>query len=350
MAVTVRPRREFYEIFSREQIIDIVRSIDIYKDVPIEYSYFNEGAHIWDAYAKRLYGEGTPNSINTSEELIQKNIGYIMSILHDKAAVDVIDITVGNLLPAKWLVSCLYNSGKLGNYTALDKSPDILKIAESNMEAWFGDNINFQGEIFDVNRDRFSHLSMKKWAKDNSLPNLVLYLGATSQNFRDMKDSFQNINESMGPDDILIHTLKLDSATSRTYFDFDPEPQGKIFSSSVLAPRHRYVLDLMDLASLGLINIPESLYEVEREFDPNLGQRTIRVRFLQDITIQFEIDHTQYPVAIKQGESLMLLRVWHQSYQDVLRLLDETGFKTMHFSHTENREYLLTISRVKRDL
>lgn len=338
------PREEFYKLFAPDQVLDIARNLEIYKEIPMEYSYFGKGAGLWDAYATRLYYDRAPNAINTTASLISDNMPYLNFLLSDFDKINVIDITVGNGLPVKDLIARLLKDKKIHRYVAIDKSADMLQIISKNFNAWFGDGVNFEATIKDINYERFRDITSKRLARSSRDINLVLYLGGTSHNFRDMRDSFRTIHESMCAEDLLIHTLKLDTSNSRKYFDFSPEP-----SVSKLPPRHGLVLDLMEITSLKLVGVSDGLYEVERDYDEELGQRYIRVRLLYDIVIHFKIGNDTHHVHLKKGEAIQLLRMWHQNYRDVLDLLDSTGFKTLHFSHTDNQEYLLTISRIKRD-
>jgi len=63
----------------------------------------------------------------------------------------------------------------------------------------------------------------------------------------------------MGVNDFLIHHQTVDTRLGRHYFDFNDGT-----SSSRLAPNHRYIFDLL--------NIDESLYEVEMGFDTELSE------------------------------------------------------------------------------
>src|SRR5688572_32840018 len=47
---TVRPSKKFYELYGPEQIFDMFSHIDAHRSLPLQYTYFNGGAHMWDEY------------------------------------------------------------------------------------------------------------------------------------------------------------------------------------------------------------------------------------------------------------------------------------------------------------
>ena len=61
----ITPKPEFYDLFSPEQIYEIITNLEIHREIPRQYSYFNGGAGHWDLYAQRLAAEETPNIINS---------------------------------------------------------------------------------------------------------------------------------------------------------------------------------------------------------------------------------------------------------------------------------------------
>ncbi len=86
-------------------------------------------------------------------------------------------------------------------------------------KSWFGDSIKFEGYEYDINYDRFSKLLANEYMRgdaENTI-NLVLLLGGTLSNMRYPDNGYRMIHDSMGINDILIHTSKLDTETTRKY-------------------------------------------------------------------------------------------------------------------------------------
>src|SRR6185437_1076285 len=153
------------------------------------------------------------------------------------------DIGVGNGYPAKDTLTHLITKQKLGRYIGIDISPGMLEIAQKNIQDWFGDSVQFEGYELDVSHKRFTDILARdyfnKAAPDTV--NIILVLGGVFSNFRKQSIPLQVVNDSMGANDLLIHSQKLDTTATRRYFDFSDEP-GKMS----LAPNHRLILDMFN--------------------------------------------------------------------------------------------------------
>lgn len=338
----ISPKQEVYSQFTHEQLDQYVNTLERYHEIGFQFGFFGNGASTWDQYAKRLMEEETTNAINTTPQLLELNFDYLDEILDKYSHVNVIDITVGNALPVKSLLQHLHEKGKLRKYVALDFSRDILNLVEKNINEWFGGEVDYRSHEIDINFDRFASVLNDEY--EPGVVNLVLYLGGTSHNFRNMDNAFQAIHESMSSKDIFIHTLKLDSPTSRQYFDFNPSRP----TNGLKQKSGKVILQLMDLVNVELLNIEPELYDPEMDYDQSLGQRYIRIRLKEDICITFDTKNGERKIFFRAGDTILLLRMWHQSAMDVYNLLERTEFDLLHSSHTPNQEYLLTISRIKR--
>ena len=333
---TVTPRPEFYELYTQEQIYDIVRNLEISHEIPRQYNYFDGGADHWDEYATRLSQEEGANSLTSTQRLLEKNQSYIGSLLAHYKRVNIIDIGVGNCLPVKEFLGDFLEKGVLGRYIGVDISDKMLKIAQRNIKKWFGEKIKFESHKLDINHDRFATLLSEEYIKDDSesTANLILVFGGTLGNLRSPNDAFRAIHESMGISDYLFYAKKLDSKTTRRYFDFNIDP-----SKPTIAPVHKLALDFL--------NIDKSLYDVEMGFDKDNQQRYVRIRLKLALSIEFLFQKGKRIVRFNKGDTILLWRSWHQSALDVVNQLDQNDFYTLHTSQTDDQEYMLTISRVK---
>jgi uncharacterized SAM-dependent methyltransferase len=334
----VTPRPEFYELFDQEQVYDIVRNLDVYREIPRQYNYFDGGADYWDRYVQRLAKEDSDNILNRTTTLITENQGYLDGRLNKYQSVNVVDVGVGNALPVKGLITHLLEQNKLGKYIAIDISPSMLKIAEKNIKKWFGDKVLFEGHELDISRERFANIIADTYIRNTpkDTANLVLFLGGTLQNFRKRDIPLQVINGSMGTNDFLIHTQKLDTEETRQYFDFNPEP-----GSTSLSPNHRLIFDLL--------NIDESFYDVEMGYSASARQRYIRIRLKISLNVKFTFVDGEREISFNKGEAILLLRALQENIFELLSLFDRNDFYVLQSSQTEDQEYILTVSKVKRD-
>jgi uncharacterized SAM-dependent methyltransferase/transposase len=337
-ARTVTPKKEFYTLFSQSQIYDIVRSLEIHHEIPRQYNYFDGGADEWDNYTNELASEDVPNLLNRTISLLSDNQGYIDKRLTKYKQINVVDIGVGNALPVKDLLAHLLELGIMGRYIAIDISPEMLSIAKNNIDNWFEGQVDFEPHQIDITFERFAPVFaedyLQKGAKDTA--NLILFLGGTADNLRVPDDAFRTISESMNPNDFLIYSNKLETEEMLPeWFEYEAKP-GKL----TLAERHRLVFDLL--------NIDESFYDVEVGFDKKNCQRYTRTRLKVALTLKFDFEDGERLVELEKGDTILLWRSWQMTAKDAAEQFDRTGFYVLHSSQTEDHEYILTISEVKR--
>ena len=323
---SIRPLPKFYSLYNPKQILDIISNIDIYREIPLQYNYFNSGATKWDEYVKTM-----PNSLTNTLELLELNQDYIDQLLEDYAKVNIIDIGVGNGMPVKGLISHFLESDKLKRYIAIDISKELINIAEDNFHEWFGDKVKFEGYVRDIDHERFDDLLVTESFddQDGKVANLVLFFGGTISNFRQPNHPLTTIHDSMGRNDFLIFTKKLDSEKSRRYFDF--------------AGNTSMAIDLV----LELLNISKDAYTIEQFFDEKRMARQVQAKLNIALSIEFELEGRSRIVDLQKGESLLLLRVRHQNAMDTITQFDSNGFELLQASRSEDQDYLFLMSSIK---
>lgn len=338
----VQPLAEFYDIYSPRQILDIINNIDVHHEIPRQYNYLKDGASNWDNWLKRLSQDTSSNLLNSSIQLIHSNMEAIDRLLDGYDRVNIIDLGVGNAFPVRELLAHLLKKEVLHRYIAIDISPNMLDIAERNVQEWFDSEVHYEGHVRDMTYERFDDLVAGDMLDKNAgtTINLILLLGATPNNFRSFNDVFTVVYGSMGKNDLLIYTDKLDTETSRRYFDFSADKSSSIqLGMTKLSANHKYILDLM--------NIDESLYDVEAGFDEEKYMRYIRIRLRAALKIEFKVNGGNHAVQLEKGESILLLRVWHLSALEIITEFEKTGFMLLHSNLTNDRQYFLSISGVE---
>ena len=337
----VDPQEEFYEVYSRRQMLDIISNLTIHREIPQQYNYLDGGADRWNNWMQRLEEDEAASILKGTIELIDTNLATLDRLLENKKYVNVIDVGVGNALPGKQLIGHLLEKGQLKRYIALDISQSMLDIAKNNITKWFGGRVNFEGHVRDISFERFDDLLVDDMlGKDNEdTINLVLVLGSTPANFRFPMDVLRVIYGSMGSSDLLLYTRKPDTRASRRYFDFSPSKGDK--SATVISPIFTLVLDLL--------NIEAAFYEPEMGFDEKTRMRYIQIRLKTALTIRFQLDGVERDVSFEKGDTILLLRVWHQTILELISQFEEVGFTLFHSTLTRDKEYLMTISGVAQD-
>jgi transposase len=334
----IAPKSEFYEVYSRRQMLDIVSNLTIHHEIPQQYNYLDGGAVGWNDWMKRLVEDNTASILNGTIELIGGGIQTIDRLIASKKRINIIDVGVGNALPGKQLIAHLLERGLLNRYIAVDISESMLNIAEQNINEWFGGKVKFEGHVRDISYERFDDLLVDDMlgSRSEEILNLVLILGSTPANFRFPLDVLRVVYNSMGNNDLLLYTRKPDTKAARHYFDFNPDK-----GAPTLSPLYSFVL--------GLLNIDTSLYEAEMGFDEATRMRFVQVRLKSALTIKFKFDEGERNVSFEKGDTILLLRVWHQTVLELIAQFDEVGFTLLHSTLTRDREYLMTIYGVTPD-
>jgi SAM-dependent methyltransferase len=230
----------------------------------------------------------------------------------------------------------LLEKGILHRYIAIDISEEMLHIAGRNIKEWFGDSVQFEGHVRDITFERFDDLLVDDMLDKNAEEtiNLALLLGATPMNFQAPYDLLKVIYSSLGHDDLLIYTDKPDTEADRRYFAVNADP-----GASALSAKYSFIFDLL--------NIDESLYDVEMGFNVEQRVRYIRVRLKVALTIKFEFENGERNVKFDKGDTILLWRAWHQTALELISEFDKTGFTLLQSSLTKDRQYFLSISGVE---
>jgi SAM-dependent methyltransferase len=328
----VHPSPEFYELFNRRQILDIISNLTIHREIPRQYNYFDGGATNWSALQTRLSKETEPNNLNNTLTLLRTNMHAIDLLLEGRAKINVLDVGLGNAMPSRELVAHLIEQGKLNRYIAIDISQSMLDIAEQNLRSWFGEDFPYEGYVRDITYERFDDLvvdDMLGSDADQTL-NLVLLLGATPANFRSYNDALKVVYGSMGEGDVLIYTGKPDSEESRRYFVVNDEED-----NTKLSPNYSFMLDML--------NIDQDLYDVDMGYDSAKRMRYIRVRMRQSISVQFRHKDISRNVDIEKGETILMLRVWHMSVLETVTRFEDVGFVMLQSNMPKNYGRMLII-------
>lgn len=330
------PTSHFYELYSRKQILDIISNLTIHKEIPRQYNYFDQGAVNWERFANRMWEEKASNLLKSTVELLEANAGVIDHLTEGFNQVNVIDIGPGNALPVRSLLEHLLEKKVLHRYIAIDISEEMLRIAERNIKEWFGDRVKFEGYVRDITYERFDDLLVDDMLDKNAdkTINLALLLGATPMNFQAPYDPLKVIYSSMGRDDLLIYSDKPDTEADRRYFAVNADP-----GASALSSKYSFIFDLL--------NIDESLYDVETGFNSEKRVRYIRVRLKVSLTIKFKFENGERNVKFDKGDTILLWRAWHQTALEVISEFEKTGFTLLQLSLTKDRQYFLSISGVE---
>ncbi|HEU4914723.1 MAG TPA: L-histidine N(alpha)-methyltransferase [Candidatus Saccharimonadales bacterium] len=329
----ISPSKEFYEMYNKNQILDIISNLTIHGETPLQYTYVDGGADDWDKYAQRLIKEAAPNILNRTIEILETTSGTVGGLLSGYRKVNIIDIGPGNGLPIRSTIDRLNKEGRLKRYIPIDISTDMLSILERNIKHWFGGSVKYEPAIKDISHERFNDIIAND-LMDSETINVVFLLGGTLSNFRSPAQVLQVIRDSMGLNDLFICSGYLDTPKTRRYFDYYSSNKRKV--------------PVQDGLILDFLNIDESLYNVEQLFDEENRARIIRVRPKIDIAIRFDLDGASKTIELVKNEPILIWRHWHRAALETLQLLDANGFDIMQATKSRDQQYLVTVSKLKK--
>jgi uncharacterized SAM-dependent methyltransferase len=334
----VTPSKEFYELYNRKQILDIISHLTVHHEIPLQYGYVNGGAEYWDEYAKRLDSEASPNIFHCTVELLEMAQSNIDLLTNEYQLVNVVDLGPGNAMTLRSTLDHLLKQGRLKKYIAVDISPKMLEITKRNIKEWFGDKVNFEGHVRDFSYERFHDLFAGDYADgpDETPANLVFLLGGTLSNFRSPAQALHAVNNSMGVDDILVYSAYLDTPKTRRYFDFNVTPNQGIRP-----------LALPSRLTLSHLNIDESLYDIEQIYNEVSHARTISILPKLDLSVNFELDNGRRIVELRKGEPILIWRHHHFTALGLINQFDVTDFELQQAIKSKEQEYFLLISKIK---
>lgn len=339
----VYPRQEFYEIYTRRQILDIINNIDIHREIPGQYNYLEEGARNWDSWMQRLASDTTANVLNGTISLLRTHMITLDNIIAPGTRVNIIDLGVGNAYPVKELLGHLLDKEVLHRYIGIDISPSMLDIARSNIHKWYGDEVRFEGYVRDMTYERFDDLVVDDMLDDRAdqTINLVLLLGGTAANFPSYSGAIKTISDSLGRNDLLLYIDKLDTEASRKYFDFsidkDSESDKK---TSKLSEGDGYILDLL--------GITEDLYEVESGYNQQKHMRYIQVRLNRAITIELNIGKGAQHLHLERGDTILILRILHHTAYEIVSTFEKAGLALRHVNISPDKQFFFSISSLEQ--
>ncbi len=331
-AITVSPKPDFYKQYDNSQILDIISSLVIHKEVPLQYTYVDGGSTSWNRYATRQSQESSPNMLTRTIDLFDKVSDSFDLLFPNAKKINVVDLGPGNGLPVRAALERLIGQKKLGRYIAIDISQSMLDILGQNMREWFGDSLTFETHVRDISYERFNDLLVESYANEEEVVNIVCLFGGTLSNFRAPNQVLQTINNSMGTNDVLAYSGYLDSPITRRHFDYD-EPVNK-------------KLSLQEKLILDLLNIDDDLYDVSQEFDEIQRGRFTSIIPKKDINIAFELPSGNRKVELRKGKPILIWRHWHNDMVGVINLFDRNRFNVMQ-AITPDNNYLLTLSKIK---
>jgi len=334
----LKPTKEFYTLFDRHQIIEIIEELDCRRILPMKYKYFGEGADYWNKYLHELVSAGQRNLITNTIEALGLELSHLDMVTATYPNVNIVNLCVGSCNMLKETLCHFKEQEKLRRFVAIDISESMLSFSEKNINEWFGGKLLTEKYVRDLGFERFRDiLARDSFGLDaKETVNLLFLVGGPLVNFKNPQELLSTIYNSMGKNDYLTITLKRDTERTRRFFDFNLK-------------KDESLLSLHDGLLLKLLNIEPSYYELEQSFDEKSKLRTMAAILRKDLSIAFELSNFKKKINLKKGDRLPVWWSWHHSDEDIIARLTTAGFDIQSIlKSSDNQLICLTVKRQEK--
>lgn len=327
---TVIPNPELYKILNQSQIIELINELKTNKQIPLKFSYLNQGAEIWDDSINKSLESGTYVLSNINDQLVNQSYDFLMAKIGKSKKVNVVDLGSGNAYPLKNLLLKLSKENILNKFIDIDISFDLANFAKKNVKTWLP---NIQTEIYthDFERNDMSDILFESKLK-NEVVNLIFLFGGTYGNLDDRVKFLKLLRHSLDGEDLVIISNKISSVKGLSELG--------------------HLTSFLDL----LIWLPKFLgievekCEIVRRYEPSLESRAVFLKSDKDYEIEFKIKDAVKTVEILEGEEIILMKHHMSTLREVLLELDQAGLNLIHSTTTQNLSDLLFVCEPKKDL
>ncbi len=209
----VEVSKEFYELFSPEEITEIYTDLVYQNKINLKYAYKNIGAIHWDNF----YKGGSSRIQKSVDRMLELSIDDIVYYLPERAKVNLADIGPGNGYPVKQLIKKLLTNDLISKYTCLDISKDINEITIKNISKWYP-KLRVKSYEKDLEYGKIGNTLLE--SRNHSDSNLILHIGNTISNYDDITQVLKHLHFGMTPEDLLVLTFTLDTPQNRAILNY----------------------------------------------------------------------------------------------------------------------------------
>lgn len=321
--IEVKPCEEFYEIFSKQQIIEVINNLKLRGKIPLKFTYLKGGAEIWDKFYIQSLKNGHYSSTVNTPRLLARIFNFLEEKCLKYKKVNIVDVGPGNTIAIQTIIKNFQNTGKLNKYIAIDISNKMLEIAQKNIHKTFPE-IEVATYIQDIEKRDITDILFEN--KDQDTINLVFYLDVWG-NSDDLDRVLSNFRYSMDNEDllILVDKIKRDNKT-----DFGPR--------STLGERYAWIPNLLG------IDLEECKFAAE--YDELTGSRINTITLDKSYLIKFDIGGgTQSAVFLEKGKKIL---VWYHKLltrQELFERFDSVFLEPVNYNCTDDLSHILAVCK-----
>ncbi|MGW4962931.1 L-histidine N(alpha)-methyltransferase [Nonomuraea sp. NPDC004186] len=326
----VSPHENFYRAYSATQVGAIVDSLNDRAEFPYELTYLGDGSEMWRESEVPSNPELAP-MLSDFDTLLTCHAEQFLALAPSSSPVQIVDLGPGTTRPVRGLIRHLLDRSRLTGYRAIDISAEILELARENLRAGFPAHV----ERFELCRGDFTgpDLARVLTAKpmlghDGADPvRFVVLAGGTPYNFAEPAQVLRHVCHAMSDHDVLLLTLRIDTGVDRPPF------MDQVSVGGPYKPQQ--------LVGLDLLAIDRSWYVTETGFDRVRSEVFVRARFIEPVTVTFDVGDDQRRVSFEPGDTVL---VWRYLYHDSAAVADQLtrcGLQVRLFEHGQDRQVVL---------
>lgn len=325
----VSPGEEFYRTYSPAQVGAIAGSLARRAEFPFELTYLGGGGELWRAGEVPATSEAAPR-LGDFDTLLARHAERLLALVPPSSPVLLVDLGPGTTRPVRGLVRHLLDRSLLAGYRAIDLSAELLFLAGKSLSDEFPDH----ADRFELYRGDFTGQELAKVLTahdprhDGAGPaRLVVLAGGTLFNFAEPTRLLRHVREAMSDRDVLLLTLRVDTGVDRPPF------MDQVSIGGPFRPQQ--------LAGLDLTGIDRSWYVTETGFDHDRSEIFIRVRFVEPVTVVFDIAGAQRTVSFEPGDTVLVWRYRYLDHTAVADQLTRAGFEVRLYQPGRSNEVVL---------
>jgi hypothetical protein len=216
---TIEPDPKIYEIFSVDQIIDLITNLEQKHQIPHKYLYAGPGANKWNDFYNHSLKRGIYQTPRSVVSLYQEILTHLLNIIDKDRLINVVEFGPSNGQSIQDFLKDLISHRQVLSYTAVSLSDELNKIATNNVAHWFKelDVYAHQWDIFTRSAER---VIFENQLRVPGSINLIICSGETVGLTYHMEEVLRNLSKAMSQDDILILSNDIDNEQNRTTFTY----------------------------------------------------------------------------------------------------------------------------------
>jgi uncharacterized SAM-dependent methyltransferase len=317
----VAPNKEFYDLFSESQIIEIINNLKTSKAVGLKHTYLNGGARIWNEYHLNAVKMGEYPATQIESRMLCQSFEFLRERFESYDKLNIVDVGPGNGLLVKDFIELLSGIGKMNKYIAVDISSEMNDIALKNINEWYKE-LDTLSYAKDIETENIANVLFNN-KKEGKIANIVLFAGGTLGNIPDRLQCFKNLRNSIDEQDILIITTKLDNITERVELAHVKDK----FSRLLWLPR--------------LLGINTDECDVIKKYNEKIKAKTAYLVADKDYNIKFNLNDTESTVSIKKDEEILIWQHHLSTLPELYTELDASKLRIVELLTAKKYEYIL---------